>query len=165
MALRTHVAVGIVVVALLAAACGSDANDAAGGGVDDGGIAPQTGATGAAGAGDQPGAGSSYTTGSTGESGSASATGPSGAGADVTVSVNNYLFDPDIVEASSGDVLAVSNDNAKTPHTFTVVGEDVDLQLGPQETVTVTITLAPGTYDVICRFHETLGMTGTLVVT
>jgi len=28
----------------------------------------------------------------------------------------------------------------------------------------VTIDLAPGTYPFICRFHESQGMTGTLVV-
>ena len=70
----------------------------------------------------------------------------------VSVSLNNYLFDPATVKVSSGDVVAVRNGNAKTPHTFTVVGEDVDLEL------------APGTYQLICRFHESLGMKATLKV-
>jgi plastocyanin len=29
----------------------------------------------------------------------------------------------------------------------------------------VVIDLQPGTYDFFCRFHKTLGMTGTLTVT
>lgn len=28
----------------------------------------------------------------------------------------------------------------------------------------VTINLAPGTYRFVCRFHESLGMEGTLIV-
>jgi plastocyanin len=159
-----RVVVGFAVLSLLAAACGNDANDAAGGGVDDGGVATETGATGSAGGGGTPGGGVSYPTGSTGATGT-DATGATGAAADVQVSLNNYLFDPDPVEVASGDVVAVRNANTRTPHTFTVVGEDVDLELGPQETETVEITLAPGTYDLICRFHESLGMAGTLVVT
>ena len=77
----------------------------------------------------------------------------------------DYLFDPRTVRVAGGDVVAVRNGNTKTPHTFTVVGEDVDLELGPLEIESVTIDLSPGTYDLICRFHEELGMTGTLKVT
>ncbi len=68
------------------------------------------------------------------------------------------------MKVSSGDVVAVRNANAKTPHTFTVVGEDVDLELAPLTTETTTIDLAPGTYQLICRFHESLGMKATLKV-
>jgi len=136
MGLGARVLVGIAVVSVLAASCGSDPDDAANEGVDDGGVAAETGATGS--------------------------TGPE---ADVQVSLNNYRFDPDPVEVASGDLVAVRNANAKTPHTFTVVGQDVDLELGPFETETVKITLDPGTYELICRFHEALDMTGTLVVT
>lgn len=144
--------VGIAALSLLVAACDGYGDEGAQGGVDNGGVAVGTSSTGAT--------GSTEATGST--------TGPTGSGgaeADVQVSLNNYLFDPDPVEVSSGDVLAVRNANTKTPHTFTVVGQDVDLELGPQETETVEITLEPGTYDLICRFHESLEMTGELVVT
>ena len=93
------------------------------------------------------------------------ATGATGAkDADVSVSLNNYLFDPGTVKVGTGDVVAVRNDNERTPHTFTVVAEDVDLELAPLTTETVTIDLAPGTYQLICRFHESLGMTATLKV-
>ena len=139
MRLGTRVPAGFVALSLLATACGSEGSDPAGGGVY-------------------------YPTGSTGSSGTTGATGPSGAEADVQVSLNNYLFDPNPIEVTSGDVVAVRNGNTKTPHTFTVVGQDVDLELGPLETETVRITLEPGTYDLVCRFHEALDMTGTLVV-
>jgi hypothetical protein len=47
------------------------------------------------------------------------------------------------VRVASGDVVAVRNGNTKTPHTFTVVGEDVDLEPGPLETESATIDLSP----------------------
>jgi plastocyanin len=152
----------VVAVSLLLAACG---DDTAGGGVDDGGLAAETGATGAT-EGDTPGGGVfPPSTGSTAPTGSIGATGPTGAEGDVQVSLSNYVFDPDPVEVASGDVIAVRNINTRTPHTFTVVGQDVDLELGPLETETVEIALDPGTYELICRFHQAQDMTATLVVT
>ena len=159
---RMRILIGLAALLVLAAACGGDSNDP--------GKAAGTGSTGGTAAtgtesGDDPGAGSLY------GGDEEEATGPTGAtdtgagDADVSVSLNNYLFDPRTVRVSSGDVVAVRNGNTKTPHTFTVVHEDVDLELGPLETESVTIDLSPGTYDLICRFHEELGMTGTLKVT
>jgi len=139
----------VATLSLLAATCAGTGDGGSRGRIDY--------ATGPSGTSGTPAAGATAATGSPGSTG--------GAEADVEASVNNYLFDPDPLEVSSGDVLAVRNGNTRTPHTFTVVGEDVDLTLGPLETKTVEITLEPGTYDLICRFHETLGMTGTLIVT
>lgn len=155
---RMRALVGLAALSVLAAACGGDADDAGGsmGGVPTG----ATAATGATDSGDDPGAGSLYG----GSNEMTGATGATGANADVSVSLNNYLFDPGTVKVGTGDVVAVRNGNARTPHTFTVVGEDVDLELAPLTTETVTIDLAPGTYELICRFHESLGMTGTLKV-
>jgi plastocyanin len=156
---RMRVLLGLVALSLLAAACGGDATDA--GGSMGAGPTGTTAATGATDSGDDPGAGSLYG----GSNGMTGATGATGAkDADVSVSLNNYLFDPGTVKVGTGDVLAVRNGNARTPHTFTVVGEDVDLELAPLKTETVTIGLAPGTYQLICRFHESLGMTATLKV-
>jgi len=156
---RMRVLVALAALAVLAAACGGDSNDAGGGGATATGATAATGAT-DSGSGDDPGAGSLYG----GSNGTTGATGATGANADVSVSLNNYLFDPATVKVSSGDVVAVRNANAKTPHTFTVVGEDVDLELAPLTTETTTIDLAPGTYQLICRFHESLGMKATLKV-
>lgn len=157
--IRKRALVGTATLAallLLATACGGEETNGDGG-VDNGGIPGATGESA-----EEPGPGSLYgggmgqeTTGATG----------GGASGEVSVSLNNYLFDPSEVEVASGAVVEVTNANTRTPHTFTVVGEDVDLQLGPQESGTVTIDLAPGTYDLVCTFHEQLGMTGTLTVT
>jgi len=153
-----RVLVALAALVVLAAACGSDSNDSGAGGAT--GATAATGAT-DSGSGDDPGAGSLYG----GSNGMTGATAATGANADVSVSLNNYLFDPATVRVSGGDVVAVRNANAKTPHTFTVVGEDVDLELAPLTTETTTIDLAPGTYQLICRFHESLGMKATLKVT
>lgn len=155
---QMRVLVGLATLSVLAVACGGDANDA--GGSMGGGPTGATAATGPTDSGDDPGAGSLYG----GSNEMTGATGATGANADVSVSLNNYLFDPGTVKVGMGDVVAVRNGNARTPHTFTVVGEDVDLELAPLTTETVTIDLAPGTYELICRFHESLGMSGTLKV-
>jgi plastocyanin len=158
---RMRVLVALATLAVLAVACGSDSNDAEAGGASATGATAATGAT-DSGSGDDHGAGSLYG-GSNGTTGATAATGAT-ANADVSVSLNNYLFDPATVRVSSGDVVAVRNANAKTPHTFTVVAEDVDLELAPLTTETTTIDLAQGTYQLICRFHESLGMKATLKV-
>jgi plastocyanin len=159
---RIRVLIGLAALSMLAAACGGDANDA--GGSMGAGPTGATAATGATDSGDDPDAGSLYG-GSNEMTGATGATGASGAkDADVSVSLNNYLFDPGTVKVDEGDVVAVRNGNARTPHTFTVVGEDVDLELAPLTTETATIDLAPGTYELICRFHESLGMTAMLKV-
>jgi plastocyanin len=155
--IRMRVLVGLAALSMLAAACGDDANDAGAGGS----MAGPTAAGGVTDSGEDPGAGKPY-------GGSNEMTGATGAtgemDADVSVALNNYLFDPGTVKVGRGDVVAVRNANTRTPHTFTVVGDDVDLELAPLRTETVTIDLAPGTYELICRFHESLGMTGTLKV-
>ena len=162
---RMRVLVAFAALAVLAAACGGDSNDAGAGGATATGATAAMGAT-DSGSGEDPGAGSLYggSNGMTGATAATGATGATGANADVSVSLNNYLFDPATVRVSSGDVVAVRNGNAKTPHTFTVVGENVDLELAPLTTETTTIDLAPGTYQLICRFHESLGMKATLKV-
>jgi plastocyanin len=166
---RLHVMVGLAALSVVAAACGSDANDASSGGSSGSSSTGSTGGSGATseGGGNLYGGGgggrygnSTEMTGATGSTGSADG----GGEADAKASVNNYLFMPKTVKVNSGDALEVTNGNARTPHTFTVVGEDVDLELAPLTSETATIDLAPGTYQLICRFHEQLGMKGTLKV-
>jgi plastocyanin len=164
---RMHVVVGLAALSMVAAACGSDANDASsGGGSTDSAPSASTGSMGGSGSmgGNLYGGGGGGRYGNSGEMTGATGSADGGAKADVSASVNNYLFMPGTVKVDSGDTLEVTNGNARTPHTFTVVGEDVDLELAPLTSETTTIDLAPGTYQLICRFHEQLGMKGTLKV-
>lgn len=98
------------------------------------------------------------------------ATGPTGAtgstgGGSAAASIRavNFAFDPGEVEVASGAELEVRNAAASTPHTFTVLDTEIDVELGGMESETVTIDLDPGTYGFECRFHPQ--MTGTLTVT
>jgi plastocyanin len=160
---RMRVLMGSAALLLFAAACGGDSGDPGAGGATDTGSMGESGGTEMTG--DDPGAGSLYGGDEEEMTGPTGATDAGTGDADVSVSLNNYLFDPRTVRVASEDDVAVRNGNTKTPHTFTVVGEDVDLQLEPLETESATIDLSPGTYDLICRLHEELGMTGTLKVT
>ena len=162
---RLHVLIGLAALSVVAAACGSDANDASSGGGSTG--ASSTGSTGCGGmmGGNLYGGGGGGRYGNSEEmTGATGSTGGAGAKADVSASVNNYVFMPKTVKVHSGDTLEVRNDNTKTPHTFTVVGEDVDLELAPQTSESTKIDLEPGTYQLVCRFHEQLGMKGKLEV-
>jgi cytochrome c oxidase subunit 2 len=134
--MRSHAMIALAALLLIGAACGSD-DDTGGTPTGGGGASPTTG-----GAGEDDGA-----------SGSAA----------VTVQVNNFLFAPSDIEVAAGSEIEVKNGNANTPHTFTVEGTDVDLELSPMDSEDLTIDLDPGSYDVICRFHGQ--MTATLTVT
>jgi plastocyanin len=136
--------IAFAVVFLLSTACGAD-ND--GGDGDTGGGATSTPSATAGGDG--------------GEGGEDDGGGDSGAA--ITVQVNNFLFAPSNIEVSAGSEIQVENGNPNTPHTFTVEGTDVDLELSPMDSEDLTIDIDPGSYEVICRFHAQ--MTATLTVT
>lgn len=147
--MRSRAAIAFAVLFMLGTACGtesgggsagSDGGGNAGGAYGGGG--PTSTPSGAAGGGEDDGGG-----------GEAAA----------TVQVNNFLFAPSDIEVAAGSEIEVKNGNANTPHTFTVEGTDIDLELSPMDSEDVTIDVDPGSYDVICRFHGQ--MTATLTVT
>jgi len=153
-------------VALVAAACGGNGNDAGSAGDTTGGAATGTSSsTGASGSSDDAGryggSGNGDET-ATGESGDDHGMG-SGEEEGPTIQANNFSFDPSEVSVESGEDLYLKNGNANTPHTFTVDGTDVDVELAPLASDEVKVDLDPGTYDFHCRFHA--DMTGTLTVT
>jgi len=143
--MRSRVVITLAVLVTLGTACGSDSG--AGGLYGDGGASPTSGG-GAAGGGMDGGGGGEDDGG--------------GGSAALTVQVNNFLFAPSNIEVAAGSEIEVKNGNANTPHTFTVEGTDIDLELSPMDSEDVTIDLDPGGYDVICRFHGQ--MTATLTV-
>jgi plastocyanin len=88
--------------------------------------------------------------------------GGGGSDVDADVIADNFAFSPTEIEAPAGSELSVGNANATTPHTFTIDGTDVDVELEPMAVEDVTLDLEPGTYDFHCRFHAS--MTGTLTI-
>jgi plastocyanin len=75
-----------------------------------------------------------------------------------------YVFTPSAVSVPSGGKIVVSN-NSLLQHTFTIAGTDIDLVNDPGQFQTVTVSLDAGTYPFVWRFHQALGMKGTLTVT
>jgi plastocyanin len=158
--MTTTVRIRLVIVAatlaLLAAACGSEEpSETAAGDTATGPTEAATGATATGPTGEDTGGGYGMGDGGGGDG--------DGGSAAASVQANNFSFDPGELEVASGDELEVRNGNANTPHTFTVDGTDVDVELTPLGSETVEIDLDPGEYEFLCRFHPQ--MTGTLTVT
>jgi plastocyanin len=161
---RRGLLMGIIVLALVAAACGSKAaanegGSGAGGGGGTTTTSPTTGPTGSSG-------GSGYNGGGGYGGGGSGYTGGGGGMTPTTVmegSGNSFTFSPSTVTVKQGETITLDNVSS-TAHTFTVTGQSIDVETQPGMTAQVTIDLPPGTYPFVCRFHESMGMTGTLVV-
>jgi plastocyanin len=167
---RRGLLMGFVVLALVAAACGSKAaaNEGGSGAAAVEGLPPRArprpdrihrrqrynGGGGYGGGGSGYGGGGSGYTG--GGGGMAAITVMEGLG-------NTFTFSPSTITVKQGDTVKLDN-VSDTPHTFTVTGQSIDVETQPGKTAQVTIDLPPGTYPFVCRFHGSMGMTGTLVV-
>src|SRR6266508_4149412 len=131
---RSAMVGGVLVVVLVATACGKSGTTTApspGGG-------PVTTPAGPSGS---------------GASGSSGATGTSA----LTVTQNNFQFAPTKVTVASGSTITVQNQNGTTPHTFTIKSSPIDVVNDHGQSSEVTIDLPPGTYTFFCRFHVSLG--------
>jgi plastocyanin len=156
--------VALAATVVLASACADEApsEPAAGTGPDGGsaatGASAPTGptATGGGGGGGYGGGGGRYDYG-TDDGGD-----DMGGGGAVTLTADNFAFDPGAIELAAGSEISVKNANGSTPHTFTVDGTDIDLELDPGEVDSATLDLDAGEYAFFCRFHPQ--MTGTLTV-
>ena len=81
-----------------------------------------------------------------------------GGGADLTIV--DFGFSPTDLSVTEGQVITVSN-IGETSHTFTTDDDAIDQEIGPGESVEVTMTgVASGGFH--CRFHPQ--MVGTLTV-
>ena len=148
---RRGLLLGFVVLALVGAACGKAATASEGGG-------------------SSSGSGSSTSTGSSGASGGSggSGYGAGGGGGMMATTVlegpnNGFTFSPSTVKVTQGQTITLVN-VSDAAHTFTVTGQGIDIETLPGKIAKVTIDLPPGTYPFVCRFHESMGMKGTLVV-
>jgi plastocyanin len=145
---------------VFASACADEApsEPAAGTGPDGGtaatGASAQTGPTTTAGGGGAGGGRYDYGTDDDG--------GDMGGGGAVTLTADNFAFDPGEIELAAGAEISVKNANGSTPHTFTLDGTDIDLELDPGEVESATLDVDAGDYAFFCRLHPQ--MTGTLTV-
>jgi plastocyanin len=90
--------------------------------------------------------------------------GGGGGGGSVTLTAEDFSFDPDTVTAAVGDTIELSNEG-ESPHNLQADEAGIDRDVDAGETVTIDLAdVEPGTYDFICSFHPE-DMTGTLEIT
>jgi len=78
----------------------------------------------------------------------------------------NFFFSPSTIDGSAGQevTFTVKNDGS-APHTFTIDSMNIDVTVQPGDESTVDVTFpTSGTVEFYCKFHKTMGMTGTLEV-
>jgi plastocyanin len=78
--------------------------------------------------------------------------------------VGGLVFSPSKLSVKRGTQIIVA-DPGSFQHTFTIPGQGIDIVNDPGQFQTVAITIPPGTYTFVCRFHQAQGMMGTLTVT
>ncbi len=88
-------------------------------------------------------------------------------GGTVEVEADDYYFQPTFIKAKPGTKLTLELKNeGKATHTFTSPKLNVDEQLAPGQTKTVTITVpSSGASEFHCTFHQSLGMQGAVEAT
>jgi plastocyanin len=118
----------------------------------------------AAGGGASPAAGSPAAAASGGGGGAlACATADAGATAAATVTIKDFKFSPQPVQAKVGDVIAWSNQDS-APHSATMDDGSCDTKtIDPGKTVALTFTAA-GTYTYHCSVHPATMKDFTVVV-
>ena len=76
-----------------------------------------------------------------------------------------YAYDPPEITFAKGETVAIQLTSQKEFHTFTVDGLGIDVEVDSESTESLTFTFdKPGTYELICIPHESLGMIGTITV-
>jgi len=158
---RVRVAAGAAALMLLLATCGERANTGPASGGGGTGEAAGSPAGGAYGGGESSRGG--YGGYGGGGAGGGQSTGGGGSSV-ATVGQVNFSFDPAEIAVKSGATITVDNTSRGTPHTFTIPGSDIDVTNDGGASQDVNIDLPPGTYEFVCRFHESSGMTGTITV-
>ena len=78
---------------------------------------------------------------------------------------SEYKFNPEQLTFTVGETVKLNLTSQSEFHSFTVDDLDIDMEVEAETTESITFTFdKPGTYDVICIPHESLGMVGTIVV-
>jgi len=101
-------------------------------------------------------------------SSSDSASSSSGGGSSVSVGLGAFVFLPDSISASAGEITVDVKNEDGTVHNFEI--EELGVASGdldPDGSTSVTFTAEAGTYKYICSTpgHKEAGMSGTLTVT
>ena len=77
----------------------------------------------------------------------------------------DYAYDPEEITIGTGQTVKFALTSQGEFHTFTVDDLDIDMEVEAGDTESLTFTFdEPGTYDLICIPHESLGMVGKMIV-
>jgi len=82
----------------------------------------------------------------------------------VTLDMQNIAFHPKCVTVSGTQTVNLVNKDGVI-HNWTVTGTNIDVNVQPGQTQTVTLDIAAGsTHGFFCRFHQSQGMVGQILV-
>lgn len=87
----------------------------------------------------------------------------------VSVAIDNHFHDihPEDHRRIAADGTFIIRSEGRNLHNVTVAGTDIDEDLEPGESLTwdpVGESLPPGTYQIICKYHDWAGMTGEITI-
>lgn len=89
-----------------------------------------------------------------------------GGGGAIPLEAKDNVFEPETVEAKAGDITIEMKNTGVAPHTFTNADLKVDVNADGGKTAMVELKgVKAGTYKIICKYHEAIGMVGELKVT
>lgn len=89
--------------------------------------------------------------------------GGGGGGEETGLSMVDNAFQPADLTLSAGDTVDVSNDG-QAEHNITIEGTDVDEDVDPGGSTSITVDADPGEYTMFCEYHRAGGMEGTVTV-
>ena len=86
-------------------------------------------------------------------------------GGGVTLTATDNAFDPSTLSVSAGDTIELTNDG-EALHNLTIegTGVDEDVEAGQSASITLPADLEAGDYEMVCEYHASAGMTGTVTV-
>ena len=77
----------------------------------------------------------------------------------------DYVYNPSEITVGTGKTVKFTLTAQEEFHTFTVDDLGIDLEVEAGDTQSITFTFdEPGSYDLICIPHESLGMVGKIIV-
>jgi plastocyanin len=89
--------------------------------------------------------------------------GGGGGGGGTGLSMVDNAFQPADLTVSAGGTVEVSNDG-QAEHNITIEGTDVDEDVAPGDSTSITVAAEPGDYVMFCEYHRAGGMEGTVTV-
>jgi len=84
----------------------------------------------------------------------------------ISMDAGNFFFSPSTITAEAGQTVHVTIESNEGFHTFVIDAINFKRSTKTGETMTFVAPTTPGTYEFYCDIgsHQSMGMTGTLIV-